>query len=100
MFQTLDSPSEVFSDLIVCSYTNCTGALQIARISNIPSWYYERVVFPGQQLLFEAPGTGILEIYTGSFASAILADQIPCQALNTDPNKHWIPKQQLTVTAS
>jgi hypothetical protein len=100
MLQTLDSPSEACLNPIVCSYTNHTGTLQIARISNILGWYYERVVFPGQHLLFEAPAMGILEIYTGSFASSILSEQIPCQDLNTDPNKHWIPKQQLTVTAS
>ncbi|MGI8499796.1 MAG: DUF1830 domain-containing protein [Hassallia sp.] len=28
--------------------------MQVAKISNVPNWDFERVVFPGQRLLFEA----------------------------------------------
>ena len=64
-----------------CCYVNPTGQIQIARIANIPNWYFERVVFPGQRLLFEAPTQAQLEIHTGTIASAILADRIPCGRL-------------------
>ncbi|RUR85175.1 hypothetical protein PCC6912_12910 [Chlorogloeopsis fritschii PCC 6912] len=53
----------------------------MARISNIPNWYFERVVFPGQRLVFEAPSEAQLEIHTGMMASAILSDKIPCDRL-------------------
>ncbi|GAB4189373.1 MAG: hypothetical protein Fur006_30620 [Coleofasciculaceae cyanobacterium] len=69
------------SDRILCCYVNVTTQVQIARIANIPEWYFERVVFPGQRLLFEAPPEAKLEIYTGTFASAILSDCIPCDRL-------------------
>ena len=63
---------------IFCHYVNATSVVQIARITNIPNWYFERVVFPGQRLLFEAPLRAELEIHTGSIPSAILSDRIPC----------------------
>nr|WP_017326937.1 DUF1830 domain-containing protein [Synechococcus sp. PCC 7336] len=66
---------------LTCCYVNATSSIQVARITNIPNWYFERVVFPGQRLLFEAPPHGCLEIHTGMMASAILADTIPCSSL-------------------
>jgi hypothetical protein len=41
----------------------------------------ERVIFPGQRLMFEAPAEAVLEIHTGMVASAILSDKIPCYVL-------------------
>jgi len=72
------------SDRILCCYVNVTTHIQIARIANIPEWYFERVVFPGQRLLFESPPEAKLEIYTGTFASAILSDCIPCSRLGIE----------------
>lgn len=66
---------------ILCCYVNATSKVQIARISNIPNWYFERVVFPGQRLVFEALPEALLEIHTGMMASAILSDKIPCDRL-------------------
>lgn len=66
---------------ILCYYKNDTSQIQIARISNITNWYFERVVFPGEQLLFEALPEAELEIYTGTTVQAILADKILCSRL-------------------
>jgi hypothetical protein len=66
---------------IVCCYLNATSRIQVARITNIPNWYFERVVFPGQRLVFEAVPEAMLEIHCGMMASAILADTIPCDRL-------------------
>ncbi|MER3476141.1 MAG: hypothetical protein C4287_05765, partial [Leptolyngbya sp. ERB_1_2] len=41
---------------------------------------FERVVFPGQRLLFEAPQNADLEIHT-AIASITLSDVIPCETL-------------------
>ena len=67
-------------DLVLCCYVNATERVQVIRISEIPNWYFERVVFPGQKLLFEAPAEADLEIHTG-MASAVLADRITCESL-------------------
>lgn len=72
------------SGTLLCCYVNATSKIQIARISNVPNWYFERVVFPGQRLLFEAVPTALLEIHTGMMASAILSDTIPCERLSVE----------------
>jgi hypothetical protein len=69
---------------VLCCYVNATSKIQIARITNIPDWYFERVVFPGQRLMFEALPKALLEIHTGMMASAILSDTIPCNRLAID----------------
>jgi hypothetical protein len=81
MAQILDPLPPEQSGKILCCYINATSKIQVARISNIPNWYFERVVFPGQRLVFEAPRKGQLEIHTGMMASAILSDKIPCDRL-------------------
>jgi hypothetical protein len=74
-------PQDSANDEICCCYVNSTSQIQVARITNVRNWYFERVVFPGQRLIFEAPSYGYLEIHTGMMASSILSDKIPCQQL-------------------
>lgn len=69
---------------MLCCYINATSKMQIARITNVPNWYFERVVFPGQRLMFESVPSGQLEIHCGMMASAILSDTIPCERLRID----------------
>ncbi len=81
MAQILDPLPPEQSGKSLCCYVNATSKIQVARISNVPNWYFERVVFPGQRLFFEAPDEALLEIHTGMMASAILSDTIPCDRL-------------------
>jgi hypothetical protein len=81
MVQILDPIPAGSSGQILCCYVNATSKIQIARITNIPNWYFERVVFPGQRLVFEAFPEAVLEIHTGMMASAILSDKISCLRL-------------------
>nr|WP_317619262.1 DUF1830 domain-containing protein [Laspinema sp. D2d] len=69
---------------ILCCYVNITSKIQIIRICNIANWYFERVMFPGQRLLFKAPKQSLLEVHTGGTAGAILSDTIPCDRLICD----------------
>jgi hypothetical protein len=66
---------------ILCSYVNTTNQVQIARISNVPGVFFERTIFPGQRIVFEALPTAQLEIHTGMMATAILSDTITCDRL-------------------
>lgn len=84
MAQLLDPLPPDSTDSILCCYVNATSHIQIARITNIPNWYFERVVFPGQRLVFQALSTAQLEIHTGMMASSILSDTIPCDRLCVD----------------
>ena len=80
MNQSIDGlPPAVTS--LTCSYANRTSSLQIVRITNVPGWYFERVIFPGQTILFCAAAEALLEVYTGSHATCLLADTIPCTQL-------------------
>jgi hypothetical protein len=84
MAQILDPLPSDGQSQILCCYVNATSKMQIARITNVPDWYFERVVFPGQRLLFETVPRALLEIHTGMMASAILSDSIPCERLKVD----------------
>ncbi|MCU0515826.1 MAG: DUF1830 domain-containing protein [Oscillatoria sp. Prado101] len=96
MVQILDPIPAGSSGQILCCYVNATSKIQIARITNIPNWYFERVVFPGQRLVFEAFPEALLEIHTGMMASAILSDKIPCLRLRiSDGNDDSAEKADL-----
>ena len=69
---------------ILCCYFNKTSKVQVGRITNIPDQYFERVIFPGQRLLFEAIPEAELEIHTGYMASSILSDHIKCDRLSLE----------------
>ena len=81
MTQILDALPTHHSSKILCRYHNRRPDLQIVRITNIPHWYFERVAFPNDLLLFEAVAGAILEIYRGDSGAMLLADHIPCERL-------------------
>jgi hypothetical protein len=84
MSQILDPVPSDRSDPIYCCYVNSSSRVQITRITNVENWYFERVAFPGQRLVFEAPMNAYLEIHTGHMASAVLSDRIPCVRLQIE----------------
>ncbi|GFE70919.1 DUF1830 domain-containing protein [Chroococcus sp. FPU101] len=84
MAQILDPLPNDQKKSILCCYVNATSQIQVVRISNMANWYFERVVFPGQRLVFESLPESLLEIHTGMMASCILSDTIPCERLSID----------------
>ncbi|MEM9274510.1 MAG: DUF1830 domain-containing protein [Cyanobacteria bacterium P01_F01_bin.143] len=64
--------------LALCCYTNLTNKIQIIRIVNIEQWYFEKVIFPQQRLLFNAPAEAELEIYANDSSETT---QIRCEEL-------------------
>ncbi|NEQ42638.1 MAG: DUF1830 domain-containing protein [Leptolyngbya sp. SIOISBB] len=101
MTQIIDHIPTDQSESVLCCYVNATSKMQIVRITNICDWYFERVVFPGQRLMFEALPQAQLEIHTGMMASAILSDTIPCDRLVVDPpeNAPWAKQVALRAEA-
>jgi len=75
------STDSLTREVFLCHYKNASSELQILRISNVNKWYFERVVFPGEMLLFEAPEEAVLEIHSCAKVTAILADTISCSSL-------------------
>ncbi len=101
MAQILDPIPNLSSQHLFCSYLNASSSIQVVRITNIPNWYFERVVFPGQHLVFEALPDAILEVHTGMMASAILSDQIPCSRLVVEEQlQQQLQKQEESAIAA
>lgn len=94
MAQILDAIPNNENDSILCCYVNATSQIQVARITNIENWYFERVVFPGQRLMFETLPEALLEIHSGMMASAILSDTIPCKRLCISEEKKLRKKKE------
>ena len=84
MTQILDPIPSDSTNSVLCCYVNASNKIQVVRITNVLNWYFERVVFPGQRLMFESPTSGQLEIHSGSMASSILEDTIPCSRLTIE----------------
>jgi Domain of unknown function (DUF1830) len=108
MAQILDPLPVDTSNHILCCYVNASNQIQVARITNIRNWYFERVIFPGQRLVFESLPEGLLEIHTGMMASAILSDTIPCYRLQLEainsfgevPNSKTSPAYAVSTQSS
>ena len=101
MAQILDPVPTGQRNVLLCCYVNATSQIQVARITNIENWYFERVVFPGQRLVFEALPQAQLEVHTGMMASAILSDTIPCERLAiSDGNDDEIEEEFVSATPS
>lgn len=77
----LSSLTPTTPEVALCCYVNATAHIEIARITNVPNYHLERVVFPGQRLIFKAPLTAKLEIHTGTVITSILSETIDCQEL-------------------
>ncbi|MBW4696216.1 MAG: DUF1830 domain-containing protein [Lyngbya sp. HA4199-MV5] len=95
MAQIFDPLPSNSTNPILCCYVNATSHIQVARITNIANWYFERVVFPGQRLVFEALPEAQLEIHCGMMASAIMSDTIPCDRLYIQEEISAPPDSQL-----
>ncbi|WP_299406381.1 DUF1830 domain-containing protein [Acaryochloris sp. IP29b_bin.148] len=78
MLKTLEPQQQ---ESITCCYRNRSPRVQVVRITNIPNWYFERVVFPQQHLMFDAPPKAHLEVHNSEIATAIQVDCIPCRQL-------------------
>lgn len=67
--------------LILCCYLNDTSRIQVGIVPNQQGENYERVIFPGDKFLFEAPATANLEIFIALDGKTTLLDRISCSRL-------------------
>ncbi|MBD0346253.1 MAG: DUF1830 domain-containing protein [Coleofasciculus sp. Co-bin14] len=81
MATTKISTESKVSHLFLGSYTNTSNQLQVIRIVNLEGYLFERVMFPGQRILFEAPSNAELEVYMGQFGQSILMEKMPVDNL-------------------
>jgi hypothetical protein len=90
MIQTTSSTNvhQPAPDRILCCYTNTSDRLQILRITNIPNWTLEGIVFPKQRYLFSALTSAILEIHPSTPSSQPVV-HIPCTQLRVKESQTW-----------
>lgn len=69
---------------ILCFYTNGTRFIQIIRMADMAESSLERVVFPGQRLLFEALPESFIEISTANLTAKTITKKIQCAAIQVD----------------
>lgn len=74
---------------MLCSYKNQTPFLQIVRITNIAEWYFEKVVFSQQHILFDCKSKAVLEVYSSEFCTALLVERIACEHLEVETSEEY-----------
>ncbi|GAB4380773.1 MAG: hypothetical protein Kow00121_37710 [Elainellaceae cyanobacterium] len=94
MTQIFTAFPDSHANKILCYYSNTTSHIQVIKIINIANFCFERVVFPGQRLFFEALADAQLAIFTGSVVSALLKDKIACKDLQVKQGvaSTWLSK--------
>jgi len=65
----------------ICIYRNDTESVQIIRIAQPNTNFFERVVFPNQSIQFAASIDALLEISEYGLSGLIHADTIPCSQI-------------------
>ena len=66
---------------ITCIYRNETQVIQVIRISQAKTAFFERSLFPNQCVQFFASTDALLEVYESSLCGSIHADTIPCSQI-------------------
>ncbi|MFZ1028004.1 MAG: DUF1830 domain-containing protein [Limnoraphis robusta] len=84
MTLTLDKLPANCETKLLCCYSNNSDKVQVVRIGNIQNWYLERVVFAGEDFLFEAPTEAELEVYQGDSDGVQLLQKHLCEALQVE----------------
>jgi len=85
----------VTPDCLLCFYVNTTSRIQIIRLTNLDNFDWQRVVFPGQRLMFEAVPSALLEIKPAEVVTILIS----CTRLRIN-DKSTSPKSPSLTTAS
>lgn len=66
---------------LTCLYRNETEALQIIRISNHDSAFFEKAVLTNECVQFLTSCDAMLEVYEANMCNSVQVDTIPCVQL-------------------
>jgi len=95
MIQTLKPLITEYAEENLYFYTNVTNEMQIVRLRNALSGSFERIVFPGERLLFLGVPEAELEIYIGQMGKETLSRRITCNILQV-----WEDESIIKVVSS
>lgn len=77
-------PMHHSSEQILCCYANRSELSQTVRITNVPERFFERVVFPGQSILFETHPDALVEVHTFTANDTAVKVDVACDRLRVD----------------
>lgn len=98
MNQLFQTPPSEYNERILCCYVNGTSNTLVAKVTNIPNWNFERVVFPNERFLFEALPTAELEIHRNTPSGKVLSDKVTCNYLRVNDLSNTIPTRDNSKT--
>jgi len=62
-------------------YQNTTSQIQVVRSDRSARQKLEKIVFPGERLLFRDATTSVVEVYSSTATGLTLIDRISCSQL-------------------
>lgn len=65
----------------LCAYQKLSSHWQIIKITNLPNYYWEKAVLPGQKIIVITSIKAILKVFSAENITAVLIDNIPCHQL-------------------
>jgi len=63
------------ASLIVCFYSNVTHSIQLLRLKHFERSTWDRIIFPGERLMFDAHPQSKLEIKTSESGTLLISCQ-------------------------
>jgi len=83
--QPESSAPELPDSTMLCCYQNHSPKIQVIRSVDDQHqqvhWHLERVIFPGQRLIFEAPHQSQIYVYTSDPAGMLVDDTLACDRI-------------------
>ncbi|WP_026100860.1 DUF1830 domain-containing protein [Synechococcus sp. PCC 7336] len=82
--EPLIPPNATKPPLRLCYYFNASDRVQVAKLSSGSHRDWEKVVFPCDRILFDAPEDALLEVYASNDRQAVLTHRLSCRELACD----------------
>lgn len=73
---------------VLCYFANPTSNILILRSAHRQSQTFERIVFPGERLFFEAGSRDSLEVYQSGSSGLDLVETMRCDRLQVNADNH------------
>ncbi|MEB3831246.1 DUF1830 domain-containing protein [Phormidium sp. CCY1219] len=73
---------------VLCYFANPTSNIVILRSGHQKSQNFERIVFPGERLFFEASSRDSLEVYQSGSSGLDLVETMRCDRLQVNADRH------------
>lgn len=88
--QATSGLTQDIEEKILCAYQNSSMNWHIIKITNIPRYYYEKVILPGQRVIFQASVRAKLKVFSTENTTLMLMDTIACPKIRVNSAREVI----------